>query len=286
MKERLTRRQSVSPAATEHLRNDSAFGSQENKSIPEKVVNPEAKSTSQSKEWHSTLQMKKGDPDDPHRATESKPVWLPKVTDAVIVPGLAGCAAIRINVHENQDENWVLVRSIVFHSEGKVSRSMDAAKEINQGILKESMGRSISLEIFVVYNGKHAKATGDHSPVIQAVVAGLGIPINHREETIKSTDDFITVDMTGTNDEILARYEGSWVKEVSSEVKAYRMSKFKEMYTGATQSQLDEWRVRWGQLETIQEIDDFLVHVNQQKIKRPAPRSSGWKCYLTTACVQ
>jgi hypothetical protein len=237
----------------------------------------------------SPVQRRKGDPGDPHLAAGSEPVRLPEVTDAVLVPGLAGCAAIKINVFQTGGEERRLVQSIVFHSEGKVQRSMDAAGLINRDIIGLKRESPISVEILTIYNGKHDIARQDHAPVMAAITQdfeGNQIPYSEREEVIKSDDDFIDVDMSGTTQEILERYHGQLRVPASPEVRAYRMARFVEnrnrmAKSGVTQEKLDNWVARWGRTETIDQVDELI----QEATRGPEKKEERGGCYLTSACV-
>ena len=234
-------------------------------------------------------QLEKGDADDPHEAHESKPVWLPKVTDAVVVPGLAGCAAMKINVFQHIEDASQLVASVVFHSEGKVPRSLSAAQQINQRIKDEGKNINISVDIFVMYNGAHKPATSDHAPVIAEIVKGFkGLNIQYREksEIIKSSSGFITVIMTGTEEEIMERYSGRLKVDAPPEVVAYRKGRFllaRNAYVknGVDEDTLNDWIYRWGNTETKSEVNALIKEANTEK-----PKKKKGLCYLTTACTQ
>lgn len=234
------------------------------------------------------IQTKKGDLDDPHKAHESKPVYLPEVSEAVVVPGLAGCAAMRVNVFQEGLEGKRLVRSAVLHSEGKVGRSLDAAGQINTWITKSDTA-GLSVEILVMYNGAHKPAESDHAPVLQALTLGLGdleIPHSTRTEIVKSSDSFITIDLTGTEEEIMDRYHGQLKVPVSPALAKYRKDRFmanRNLYAknGVTQDDLDDWTYRWGNTESYEQVDALILEASTSKKKK----KSGL-CYLTTACVE
>lgn len=233
------------------------------------------------------IQAKKGDPDDPHKAHESKPVYLAEVQEAVVVPGLAGCAAMRVNVFQNDLEGKRLAHSAVLHSEGGVERSIAAADQIN-GWIKAKAAAGLSVEIFVMYNGAHKPAESDHAPVLRALTQGLSeldIPHTTKTEIVKSSSDFIEVDLTGTEEEIMERYHGRLKVAASPELTDYRSSQFminrnKLVKNGVTKEGLDDWIYRWGNTESREEVDELIIEASTSKKKK-----SGL-CYLTTACVE
>lgn len=232
------------------------------------------------------IQAKKGDPGDPHEAHESKPVYLPEVSEAVVVPGLAGCAAMRVNVFQEGLDGKRLVRSAVLHSEGKVSRSLDAAAQINTWITRSDTA-GLSVEILVMYNGAHKPAEGDHAPVLRALTLGLSdlsIPHATRTEIVKSSAGFITIDLTGTEEEIMERYHGHLKVPSSRELIQYRSNQFmvnrnKLAKNGVTQEELDDWIYRWGNTESQEQVDALILEAS------PPKKKSGF-CYLSTACVE
>ncbi len=234
------------------------------------------------------IQAKKGAPDDPHEARESKPVYLPEVQEAVVVPGLAGCAAMRINVFQSGIDGRRLAHSAVLHSEGGVERSITAAGKINAWI-KAKSDAGLSVEILVMYNGAHKPAESDHAPVLRTLTLGLSeIDIDHtiRTEIVKSSSAFITIDLSGTEEEIMERYHGQLRVPVSRELAHYRTSQFmanrnKLVKNGVTQEQLDDWIYRWGNTESREDVDELILEASTSKKKK----KSEW-CYLTTACVE
>jgi hypothetical protein len=235
------------------------------------------------------VQRIKGDKDDPHEAKESKPIWLPKVTDAVIVPGLAGCAAMKINVFQHLQDEKRLVTSVVFHSEGKVDRTMVQAHNINARIIREAKDLQISVEILVMYNGNHKPAESDHGPVLEAITKDFGkeIPHNVRTEIIKSSEDFINVDMSGTEGDILENYKGKLHVPAPQEVVDYRIKRFPETrnkMAGKLKNEelLKRWTYQWGQTETIEQVDELIQEANNPVKKK----ETGGGCYLTSACVE
>lgn len=253
---------------------------------------PAKQQASQIKTFPSVpVQAKKGDLNDPHEARESKPVYLSEVQEAVIVPGLAVCAAVRVNVFQNMKDEKRLVHSAVLHSEGKVNRSKEAALEINNWIIDKCKGKTCEVRILVMLNGNYSSAIDDHAPVLNLLTQGLSdisVPHDTRTEIIKSNETFLDVNLSGTEDDIMKHYAGRLKVPASKELTEYRKNLFTEfkntlLKSGLTEEKREGWIKRWGDTESKEEVDTLKRKAMAIKVKT---KKKDKGCYLTTACTE
>ncbi len=242
------------------------------------------------------LQRVKGDLDDPFRVPEGKYDLLPRATDKVLVPGVSGCAAVKINTFATIDNEERLISSFVLHSDG-LEKSMNSARQIaDQIIYTEAPQRRV--DVLVLFNRQrqqaesHAKVLGE--PLCDQL-RKAHIEVKMDIKILQRLPDVADLDVTGTREEILERYAEQLnnlpktrQQEEVAEYRRARAQRFRQavLASGVTQQKLQSALSAYGQAESRSEVDDLLARYENMPRGGGAKKKSGRRCYLTTACVQ
>ena len=253
---------------------------------------------------NALLQAKKGDQDDPHTVDEGKFHLLKdeSLGDAIVVPNVSGCAAVKVNVFSGVGLEQKLVRSIVFHSDA-LDESIEMAGEIGRGIVQLDM-QNKSVSILMITNAKW-KSMSEHSTKVLSVLTNILKKENivfaeNKKQLTYGIDDRVNIDMTGNDADILKRYEKNIPDDEQSELRGRLVTDYTNLLGRRSGAGRHQKKIRKGRgmsvnpdyIETPTRDDFILLDVKQRqsaitnlKRKLDAGSSSSW-CFITTACVR
>ncbi len=251
------------------------------------------------------LQATKGDPDDPHEVREGKYHLLKdeSLGDAIIVPNVSGCAAVKVNVFSGVGMEQKLVTSIVLHSDA-LDESIEKAGEIGRRIVQLDMPDK-SVSILVITNAKW-KSMQEHSEKVLSVLTDIlerqGIVFEETKKQLTyGVGDQVSIDMTGGDEDILGRYKENIPNPEQSDLRGKLVSKYTQLLVRRQQAGRSQKRIRKGRgmaenpdyIETPTRDDFILLNVEERQSaisklegKLDAGTGSGGWCFVTTACVR
>ncbi len=254
--------------------------------------------------YRAPVQFGKGDPDDPHLVHEGNYTRLDdtQVGEAIVVPDISGCAAVRLNVFSGRGTSQTLVHSTVLHSD-----CLEASIESASQMAKIALGIDVpdkSVSLVVVTNLKW-NSMGDHLkkvlPNISGPIEESGLPFKWHHIPLSYVEsDTVDVDMTGTVEEIQARYTKLIADPAEADERIQVFEQYKNLLIRRDKAGRNKRHKRSGRRNVddpryipVMPLEEFgllgledrkttAAKLNRQLANDPG---SGW-CFLTTACVE